>query len=62
MFLGKITYEFDTNDRWVIKTALEFLETHLYENDDSQLRASMGESADWLEKRAGFLKRQFQER
>jgi hypothetical protein len=56
MFLGKIGYEFDTHDRFLLKIAAELLEENVAMVLDTE------EQQQWAKQRAQYFQRLFQER
>jgi len=56
MFLGKIQFEFDLNDRFLLRLAAELLE----QNADKVL--SNPEQQQWTRERAQYFQRLFKER
>lgn len=56
MFLGKMTFEADTNDRFLLKMALELLEAN------TSMLFDTPEEQKWAKQRAGYWRRRFTER
>lgn len=56
MFLGKMSFEFDTNDRFLLKIAAELL------REQAGMVTDTEEQREWAEKRAEYFIRLFAER
>ncbi len=56
MFLGKQTFEFDTNDRFLLRIASELLKENV------SMVLDTPEQQDWARQRAEYFIRQFTER
>lgn len=56
MFLGKMSFDFDVNDRFLLMLAAELLEKH------AETVTETPEEAQWARKRAAYFRRLFTER